>query len=246
MISTGICDDEEESREKLRRFCREFFGPDSELREYASGEEFLKTLENNKALERGKAPDILLLDIEMAGPDGIEVKRKLIKAETGTRIVFVTSHDEWMADAYGKNVFGFLTKPLRYEKFEEKMWEVAEDVERGKRKVEFIMNQYERKELFLAQILYLKAAKPYTEVWFRERGEVRRKVDENGIQTWKERLWQSDFFMLDKSNLVNLEHVQKVRGEDVLMDDGTELKVSRRKKTEFWREYKRYVDEHAR
>lgn len=46
MISIGICDDEEESREKLRRFCREFFGPDSELREYASGEEFLKTLEN--------------------------------------------------------------------------------------------------------------------------------------------------------------------------------------------------------
>lgn len=244
MVIIGICDDDEKSRKKLKTFCERFFPAEDEILEYASGKDFWHEMKSET--DGKKVPDILLLDIEMEDLNGLEIKRKLIQADAGTRILFVTNHEELMAEAYGKNVFGFLTKPLRYERFEEKMQEMQEDIERGRRNIEIVLNPYERKKLRLAQILYLKAAKPYTEVWFLEKGTVKKLLDGRGIQTWKEELSHSDFFMLDKSCLVNLGHVQKVWGEEVLMDDGTMLTVSRRRRSEFWRVYKKYVDEQAR
>lgn len=105
----AICDDHDVTREALKGFCRDFFAGkklrEIEIEEYASGEQYLAAEE----------ADILLLDIEMGQMNGIEVKERLQRQQAEARILFVTSYDEFMEEAYGRNVFGFLKKPLQYE-----------------------------------------------------------------------------------------------------------------------------------
>ena len=63
------------------------------------------------------APDssqfhLLFLDIEMKGLTGIELKTLLEKTNPSIFIVFTTTHEEMMPEAFGRNVISFLTKPL--------------------------------------------------------------------------------------------------------------------------------------
>lgn len=250
MISVVICDDDEESRRELKEFCGRYFEGDTEieLSEYDSGKKFLKEQSKRRVKYGETWPEILLLDIEMKEIDGIEVKNKLAGAKTGTRIVFVTSHDELMEEGYGKYVFGFLTKPLQYEKFQIKMKQVLEDLEQAKRIVWLVQNRQKREKCFLSQILYMTARKPYTDVFYRHEdgGETQMTFDERGIMWWHQELQYSDFFLADKNLLINLAHVAKAEGDRVLMADGKEFKVSRRNRIPLKNALKLYDDTHEK
>ena len=82
-----------------------------------------------EAVLSGKLPDILLLDIEMEGMSGIELKDLLGEREKRVRICFITSHSELAVEGYGDGVFGFLVKPLEYERFAVKMKLMVRDLE---------------------------------------------------------------------------------------------------------------------
>ena len=102
-IRIGICDDSDHDRHYLKSIIKNYFKGreiEPEIVEYGSGEEFF----------RKPDVEILFLDIEMNALDGIMVKNELQKLQAETRIVFTTSHNDLMRDAFGKQVFGFLVK----------------------------------------------------------------------------------------------------------------------------------------
>ena len=61
-------------------------------------------------LQTSKKPDILILDIEMPGMTGIELKEVLQSEEGATYIIFVTDHEEMMTEAFGVHVLRFVEK----------------------------------------------------------------------------------------------------------------------------------------
>lgn len=54
--------------------------------------------------------DIILLDIEMPGIDGIKTAEMLREKDISSIIIFITSKVTYMKDAFGLNVFGFIDK----------------------------------------------------------------------------------------------------------------------------------------
>lgn len=56
--------------------------------------------------------DILILDIEMPEMSGIEVKKRLERIRNHTLILYVTGHVEFMQEAFGTYVFGFVEKNI--------------------------------------------------------------------------------------------------------------------------------------
>ena len=98
----GICDDEKVIRDKIEKICVNVTGEydtDTAVKTYSDGKE---VLEENF--------DILILDIEMEDVDGIAVKNYFQSRKKDTIIIFVTSHNEMMSQAFGVNVMGFVTK----------------------------------------------------------------------------------------------------------------------------------------
>lgn len=99
------------------------------MAEYASGEELL----------RDSSSDVLLLDVEMPGMNGIAVKNFLQNQRAMTRILFVSSHEETITEAFGREVYGFLYKAVTYELFREKMQFLLEDLKEQDRRVHSII-----------------------------------------------------------------------------------------------------------
>ena len=100
----GICDDHAEERERIYKVCEmvlEQMGCPAEIALF-EGASFV--------LQTSKKPDILILDIEMPGMTGIELKEVLQSEEGATYIIFVTDHEEMMTEAFGVHVLRFVEK----------------------------------------------------------------------------------------------------------------------------------------
>ena len=102
-----LCDDDTLVLEQLKKLLEHFFEnvhvKIPEIVSYTSGEELLKDKEQK---------DIVFLDIEMPGVDGIYVGNEL-KAENRNVIIFVvTSYSEYLDEAMKFHVFRYISKPL--------------------------------------------------------------------------------------------------------------------------------------
>jgi len=72
--------------------------------------------------------DLVLLDIQMPGPDGLHLARTLRDAEGANRpaVVFVTAHAEHALQAFELDAFDYLTKPVRRERLQAALARVAQ------------------------------------------------------------------------------------------------------------------------
>lgn len=106
-LRIAICDDQEVYREDILEHCKRLLQGENVIYScFASGEELL---------DSGFQFDFLFLDIEMTGMDGIQVKNLLETQNAQAKIIFLTSHEERMIEAFGANVIGFLRKPVQEE-----------------------------------------------------------------------------------------------------------------------------------
>lgn len=102
-----ICDDDIVFVQQLREYLQEYFHKINkncpEIIDFQSGEAFLK--------DSGEK-DIVFLDIEMDGIDGICVGNELRKHSPNSIVFIITSFAEYLDEAMRIQVFRYLSKPL--------------------------------------------------------------------------------------------------------------------------------------
>jgi two-component system LytT family response regulator len=103
-----IADDEPPAREKLRAFLAD--EPDFAIAgEAADGNEAVELIQRLQ-------PDVLFLDIEMPGIDGLHLVQGL-SDQSLPLTVFTTAHARYAVDAYAANVTDYLLKPFDRDRF---------------------------------------------------------------------------------------------------------------------------------
>ncbi len=184
-----ICDDEMIWQQKIRKICERVFGEkwtECTIVHGKSGKEVLAY--------QGEI-DILILDIDMPGIDGIQVKNQMQKKNRNTNIIFVTNYSERMREAFGPWVFAFVDKG-DIEKDLKRI--LPELIERICRYVK-IDRLYDSRE-----VLYLQAEGSYTDLYFRsgERHTIRKNLKE-----LEKELVGVDFIRTHRSYLVNMHEI---------------------------------------
>ncbi len=120
MIKVMVVDDEAFARERMVKL----IASDPELEvvaQAADGIEALRLLEKHSA-------DVLFLDIDMPGKNGIEVALELADDPVAPRVVFVTAHNEFAVKAFEAHAIDYVLKPFDPERIKKSFERVKEAV----------------------------------------------------------------------------------------------------------------------
>jgi len=123
-LEIAVVDDEKAIREHICALIEEQ-KPGSHIEAYATGGELLAS---------GKRFDIVFLDIQMDGMNGIEAARKLRERQEDTVLIFITGIKEYVFDALDLYAFHYLLKPVDEGKFAEVLQRAAGEAKKKKEK----------------------------------------------------------------------------------------------------------------
>lgn len=224
-IIIGICDNEDEWRNIILERIMEYASgcqQKIEYRMYASVEEYLQA---------ERHADILLLETEMIGMSGIELKDWLDKTGSREAILFISSQKEQMREAFGRNVYGFLEKPIQKDQLFSCLDKIV--AVRGDCTQIRIGND---KCIPADKIMYVKSIDKYVEIHTIDSIEV-------GYFSMKECqkiLAEVGFRRVQKSYLIHFRYVIKI-GAEIVMQDGTMIRPMRGTVKTLKEEYSDYV-----
>ena len=70
-------------------------------------------------------PEVIFMDIEINGVNGIDCARVIMDMEPKTKIIFATAHAEYMPEAFEVYAYDYLVKPFDIERVEQTLRRIA-------------------------------------------------------------------------------------------------------------------------
>ncbi len=121
-----IVEDEKPARDELRYLLSQENNFEL-LYEAEDGSGALKILDDKK-----NKIDLIFLDIKIPGITGIEIARKLHKAEVPPYIIFTTAYDEHAVEAFKLSALDYLLKPFSDKRFYESLLRAEEMIKKNR------------------------------------------------------------------------------------------------------------------
>lgn len=183
---------------------------------YPSAEAFLFQYEENPAC------DIILLDIEMPGMDGVTMAKRLREKNSTAVIVFITGYSDYIAEGYDVSALHYLMKPVDPDRFMEVLDRAVERLRREERLLT-VKTADEIVRLPMGSVLFLEAARNYVTIHTEDRGEfvVRHKLGD-----FESKL-DRRFLRVGRSYIVNLTKLYRIARNEVRFQDGAVLPLPR-------------------
>lgn len=228
-----ICDDDLLAIEHLQKLIREYFGQTNvkcpETVCYTGGEPLL--------CDKGEK-DIVFLDIQMPGLDGIYVGNELKNQNDKVIIFIVTSYSEYLDDAMRFHVFRYLSKPLDKQRFFRNMKDAVDLYHTMTVKLPVETRQGVHM-LPSSSIIAIEAQGRKVTVHTTQRDYE----SIHNMQYWLKLLPENCFFQTHRSFIINLEHVTDFDHTLVrLMDNQFSAYLTKRKYSAFKEAYLLYLE----
>ena len=221
MMKIAVCDDEKiflsDITEKIYRIVSRL---DHDVFQFTSAEELLASQ---------TAFDLIFLDIEMGGMDGMSAARNIREKNAGIPIVFLTSHTEMAIEGYEVNAFRFMKKPVE----DEKLRQTLQDIRLMKDSHKGVMIKSGGEEIVVipSEVLFLES----------DNNNV-RIITTSGAYTTRMKLGEAiEIFngvndtirKVHRCSAVNLDHVARLREREAVLDEGSVIGISRSCFTDF-------------
>lgn len=223
LIRIAICDDEKHMSDHIRAMASDFFrkkNREIQLRTFSSGEELLSY--------DGQI-DILFLDIQMKGMDGIETARKLRDSKFRGFLIFITVLKEMVFQSFEVQAYDYLVKPVEEKQFEKTMERLYTSMQNASEDSLLVQKGYEGRIIREEEIVFCEIIdrKIYLNL---ASGEVVDYYER--IENLETKLG-SHFFRCHRSYLINLKYLKGYKNGTAYMDNGKEVPVSRLRSKEF-------------
>ena len=184
---------------------------------------------------RGDA-DILLLDVDLPGTDGMSAAREVRARDDRVAIVFITNMAQYAVEGYEVDACDYMVKPISYAGFAERLKRAAGWSDRRRGHHVLLSDGAELKRVRTAGILWLEKDRNYL-IWHTRSGEFReRGTVGDALEKLRASGAGDSFAECCAGFVVNLEHVEAI-GKDTLTVSDHTLPVSRRMRKDFIRAY---------
>ncbi|MGB0521814.1 MAG: LytR/AlgR family response regulator transcription factor [Flammeovirgaceae bacterium] len=243
MITALIVDDEKRSRETVLKMVQKYCKSIQVIGQAASVEEAHEFINSTK-------PDLVFLDVEMPRGSGFDLLKRF--PEVDFEVIFTTAYDEYAINAIKFCAIDYLLKPIDIDeliqavgKVEVLMKSRATTTDRFQHLLDNLAQKNQKPEkvgiptqeglefVMINSVIRCEAEGSYTKL-FLQGGRV--ILATGTIKEFEELLHGNHFIRVHHSHLINANWIHKyVKGEGgmVVMDDGAEVPISRRKKEAF-------------
>ena len=223
MIRIVICDDEKHMSHHIKAFVSNFFqkkNREIHIRTFLSGEELLNY--------DGQI-DILFLDIQMKGMDGMETAKKLRADRFRGFLIFITVLKEMVFRSFEVQAFDYLVKPVDQKQFERTMERLYTSMCSAGEDSLLVQKGHEgriipKDEIVFCEIIdrkiYLNLVSGEVVDYYERIENLETKLDNH-------------FFRCHRSYLINLKHLKGYKNGTACMDNGKEVPISRLRSKEF-------------
>lgn len=219
MINIGIIEDESRMREFIGDYIEQAIKKFNEVKyqTYESAETFL---------ESGIHCDILILDIDLPGINGISLGKILRGNGSETELLYLTSYPEYAAESYLIDAYQYILKVNMKQRLPEILNKLIDTKIKQKKEYRLVGIKGGKKRLFYKDIVYIqKIAKGGKYVEYVTMGDIYHERISMG--QLMEELADLRFILLDRGHVVNVEYVERIEGNVIRLITGERFAVSR-------------------
>ncbi len=214
-INVSLCDDNDSEREYVKNLVGSWAkstGRDITMSEYPCAEAFLFS-------DLGNA-QILLLDIEMPGMNGVELAKKLRKENKLLQIVFITGYSEYISEGYDVAALHYLLKPVSADKLYKVLDRAVEKIADDGKMLLFETAD-ETAIVPIYAIRYIEVIKNYITVHAERDYTLKHTLKEI------ERELDDRFLRIGRSYIVNLGCILRVTKSEIYLKGGATVPLPR-------------------
>lgn len=174
--------------------------------------------------------DVLFLDIDMPGENGLALRKK---AKEVPVCIFITAHPEHAVESFELETLDFIVKPLKMDRFAETVKRVSEFMEIREKAslydaslggdVIYIKEGHDQVKVKLHEILYLEALKDYTLLVT----EKKRHCVLSNLGNLLNNAHFNSFIRVHRSFAVQKQRVHKISANEVELDNATLVPIGR-------------------
>ncbi len=233
-----VIDDEPKARQYLINLLKSHFNEIEVVGEAEGVDSGVKLIETLK-------PDLLFLDVQMQDGTGFDLLSKIDRSNLN--VIFVSAHDYFAITAIKFSAVDYLVKPVDVEELHKAIEKIKQQksLSEVRQKLDLLLNNINRIEKIalpsmsgiefvkLDQVVRCEAESNYT-AFYLNNGE--KIIVSKTLKDYEEILCSKGFFRIHKSVIINMAYLKKyVKGDGgtVILEDGTEIAVSRRRKDDF-------------
>jgi len=219
IIKIAICDDEHQQAEYIKMLVNKWANANNikiNIAMFGSAENFKAAWNENKAF------DILLLDIEMGGQNGIELAKEIRKSNIKIAIIFITGFADYMSEGYDVSALHYLMKPVNENKFFEVLDKAVKNLENESKQILTVTINREDIIILPRDIIFIESSLQYIIINTKyEQYKVKMSLTEI-----EEKLG-SGFFKCTRSFIVGLRYVRKISKTEVILTNGAVIPLGR-------------------
>lgn len=190
-------------------------------------------------LERRPAADIVFLDIGLPGISGMEAAEIIRQTDAVTPIVFVTDLAQYAVRGYQVDALDFMVKPVEYEDFALRMGRALRVMARNADRTVSVPTAEGLRVLPQRELVYVEIFRH--DLCWHVAGEPQPLHTRGTLSAVEKNLGADLFCRISASHLINMGQLRLIRGDSVVMSNGDELQMSRRRRREALETLTRYV-----
>ncbi len=235
MIRIAIVDDEKEEIIKIKTIVEKFFQSNDieyQIKEFYSGEDLLDYTEPF---------DLIFLDIQMNGIDGIETAMKIRSKDKKAALIYISNYSEKMALSFAVHPFAFLEKPINSSDIQKHLKDYFSYAEsRYKKNMVVFTGQHGEIIADINNIIYFE---------YEGNRKIRLIMTDKkylimgSISELSERMEQYDFIIPHKSFLVNKAEIRAFNST-LVMSNGDEIPIAKNRQKQVREQINKFLHRH--